>query len=83
MGRLFISLGEWFRILPNVFIDCPVFPVRILQNLFFFSTWGNRWCAPPVVFYVVMADDSIYEGISIVGNLTTSALIGQVSSFAT
>ena len=25
-------------------------------------TWGKRWCAPPVIMYMVMLDDSIYVG---------------------
>ena len=37
---------------------------------------GERWCAPPVVMYVVMVDDSIYEGLSPVGNLRTSTRVG-------
>ena len=37
---------------------------------------GERWCAPPVVKYLVLADDSIYEGLSPVGNLRTSARVG-------
>ena len=37
---------------------------------------GERWCAPPVVRYVVMVDDIIYEGLSLVGNLITIARLG-------
>ena len=37
---------------------------------------GERWCAPPVVKYLVLADDSIYESISPVGNLRTIARVG-------
>ena len=31
---------------------------------------------PPVVMYAGMVDDSIYEGLSPVGNLRTSARVG-------
>ena len=37
---------------------------------------GGRWGAPPVVKYCVLADDSIYEGLSLVGNLRTSNRVG-------
>ena len=37
---------------------------------------GERWCAPPIVMYGVMVDDSIYEGLSLVGNLITIARLG-------
>lgn len=36
---------------------------------------------PPVVTYMVMADDSTYEGISLVGILRNMAPMGKVSSF--
>ena len=79
----FIPLCEWFRILPNVFSDCPASPVHTQQHLSFVCTWGKRRCAPPVVSFRVMADNSIYEGLSPVGNLKTSTSIECVPSFAT
>ena len=71
-----LPLGEWFWILPTAVSGCPVSPVHTLQHLSFLCTWGERWCAPPVVKYVVMVDDSIYEGRSLVGNLRTNARVG-------
>ena len=71
-----LPLGEWFRILPSVVSGCPVFLVHIPQHLSFLCTWGKRWCAPPVVMYVVMVDDSIYKGLSLIGNLRTIARLG-------
>ena len=71
-----LPLGEWFWILPSEVSGYPVSPVHILQHLSFLCTWGERWCAPPVVKYCVLADDSIYEGLSLVGNLRTSARVG-------
>ena len=56
-----------------MFSGCLVSLVRILQHLSFLCTWENRWRAPPVVMYVVMVDDGIYEGLPLVGNLKTSA----------
>ena len=41
-----------------------------------FCVLGERWCAPPIVIYVVMVDDSIYEGRFLVGNLRTIAQLG-------
>ena len=76
MRGLFLPLGEWFRIVSNVFSGYPVSPVHINQNLPFLCTWGERWCAPPVVMYVLKADDSIYESISLVGNLSTIIRVG-------
>jgi len=64
-----LPLGEWFRVLPLDVSGCPVSPVHILQHLSFLCTWGNRWCAPPIVMYLVMVDESIYVGPSPVGNL--------------
>ena len=77
MRRPFLPLGEWFRTLPS-FSQWyyQVSPVYILQHLSFLCTWGNRWCAPPVVKYLVLADDSIYESLSPVGNLRTIARVG-------
>ena len=72
----FLPLGERFWILPTVGSGYPVSPVHILQHLSCLCTWGERWCAPPVVKYLVLADDSIYEGLSLVGNLRTSARVG-------
>ena len=71
-----LPLGEWFWILPSEVSGYPVSPVHILQHLSCLCTWGERWCAPPIVMYVVMVDDSIYEGLSLVGNLITSARLG-------
>ena len=71
-----LPLGEWFRILPTAVSGCLVSSVYILQHLSFLCTWGNRWCAPPVVKYCVLADDNIYEGLSLVGNLRTNARVG-------
>ena len=66
-----IHLGEWCRILPLDVSGCPVSPVHILQHLSFLCTLGERWCAPPVVMCMLMADDSIYQDLSLVGNLST------------
>ena len=52
-------------------VPCP-YPTAFIL----FVHVGERWCAPPIVMYVVMVDDSIYEGLSLVGNLTTSARLG-------
>ena len=71
-----LPLGERFRILPSVVSGCPVSPVHIPQHLSCLCTWGERWCAPPIVMYVVMVDNSIYEGLSLVGNLRTIARMG-------
>ena len=46
-------------------------PYPIAFNIFVYL--GERWCVPPVVRYVEMVDDSIYEGLSPVGNLRTNA----------
>ena len=59
----FIPLGEWFRILPLDVSGRPVSPIHILQYLSFLRTWGNRWCAPPVVMYALIEDDNIYDNI--------------------
>ena len=37
---------------------------------------GEQWCAPSVVMYGVLADDSIYEGLSLVGNFRIIARVG-------
>ena len=71
-----LPLGEWFWILPTVGSGYPVSPIHILQYLYFLCTLGERWCAPPVVMYVVMGDDSIYDGQFPVGNLRTSIRVG-------
>ena len=78
-----LPLGEWFRVLPLDVSGCPVSPVHILQYLSFLCTWGKRWCAPPVVMCMLMADDSIYQGLSRVGNLRTIIHMEEVSLFAT
>ena len=57
-------------------------PVHILQHLSFVCMWGTQWCASPVVIYMVMVDDITYEGLSQVGNLRTSTLLGQIPSLA-
>ena len=72
----FLPLGEWFWILPSVVGGCPVSPVHIPQHLSCLCTWGGRWCAPPIVMDVVMVDNSIYEGLSLVGNLRTIVRMG-------
>ena len=71
-----LPLGEWFRVLPTVISGCPVYPVHIPQHLSCLYTWGERWCVPPIVMYGVMVDNSIYEGLSLVGNLRTIARLG-------
>ena len=76
MRRLHLPLGEWYRILPNAVSGCLVSLVHIIQHLPCLCTWGKYWCAPLVVVYMVMADDIIYEGLSQVGNLRISALVG-------
>ena len=78
-----LPLCEWFRVLPLDVSGCPVLSVHILQHLSLLCTWGKRWCAPPVVICILMADNSIYQGLSLVGNLWTSVHMGEVSSFAT
>ena len=70
MRRPFLSLGEWFWILPSVVSGCPVSPIHILHHLSFLRTWGI------IVMYVVIVDDSICEGLSLVGNLRTIARLG-------
>ena len=54
-------------------VQCPL---SISYKIYPFAHLGERWCAPPVVMYVVMGDDSIYEGQSPVGNLRISARVG-------
>ena len=71
-----LPLGEWFRILPSAVSGCPMSPVHILHHLPCLCTWGKRWCAPPVVMYLVMADEIIYVGPSPVGNLKNQDLRG-------
>ena len=73
MGIPFLLLGEWFRILPNVFSDYPMSPVHIQHHLSFVCIWGKLWCVPPVVMYIVMVDDIIYESLLQVGNLRISS----------
>ena len=58
--------SQWISYFP-----CPHSIAFIL-----FVHLGERWCAPPVVRYVMMVDDSIYEGLSPVGNLSTSTRVG-------
>ena len=57
---------QWMSCVP-----CPYFTAFIL-----FVHVGERCCAPPVVKYLVLADDSIYESLSLVGNFRTSARVG-------
>ena len=52
-------------------VPCP-YPTAFIL----FVNLGERWCAPPIVMYMVMVDDSIYEGLSLVGNLRTNARLG-------
>ena len=68
MGR-HIPLGGWFRVLPSAVSGCSVSSVHIRQHLSSFCTWGNRWCALPVIMYVVIEDGSIDRGLSPVGTL--------------
>ena len=75
MGSI-IPLGEWYRILPNVFSGCSVSSVHILHHLPFLCTWRIQWCAPSVVIYVVMVDDGIYQGLLHIGNLITTTPMG-------
>ena len=50
--------------------------VIVVTAFILFAYLGERWCASPVVRYVVMVDDIIYEGLSPVGNLNTSDRVG-------
>ena len=72
MREPLLPLGKWFRILPNVFSSYSVFPVHILQYLSFLYT---RWCVPLRVMYSILAYDSIYESLFLVGNLRTSTRV--------
>ena len=72
----FLPLGEWFRILLLDVSECHVSSVYILQHLSFWCTWRIWLCAEPVVMYMEMVDDNIYEGLSLVGNLRTITRIG-------
>ena len=38
--------------------------LSISYSIYLFANWGKRWCVPPVVMYMVMADDIIYQEIS-------------------
>ena len=58
--------SQWMSCVP-----CP-YPTAFI----FFVHLGERWCAPPVVRCVVMVDDNIYEGLSLVGNLRTNVRVG-------
>ena len=58
--------SQWMSSVP-----CPYPTVFIL-----FVHLRERWYARPVVRYVVMVDDIIYEGLSLVGKLRTSARVG-------
>ena len=52
-------------------------PLSIFHSIYpVCALGGGRWCAPPIVMDVVMVDNSIYEGLSLVGNLRTIALLG-------
>ena len=53
-------------------VPCPHPSAFIL-----FVHMGERWSAPPVVMYGMLADDSIYEGLSLFGNLRTIAHAGM------
>ena len=61
-----LGRSQWMSSVP-----CPYSTAFIL-----FVHEGGRWCAPPVVRYVVMVDDSIYKGLSLVGNLRTIVRMG-------
>ena len=54
-------------------VQCPL---SIPYSIILFVHLRERWCAPPIVMYVVMVDDSIYEGLSLVGNRRTIARLG-------
>ena len=71
----FLSLGELWRIIPNVFSGCPI-PCPYPAAFTFLCTFWKRWCAPPVVKCLVMVNDSIYRSLSPVGNLRTIAPMG-------
>ena len=58
--------SQWMSCVP-----CPYSTAFIL-----FVHLGGRWCAPPIVMDVVMVDNSIYEGLSLVGNLGTITRLG-------
>ena len=58
--------SQWMSCAP-----CP-YPTAFILFVYL----GERWCAPSVGMYVVMVDDSIYEDLSPVGNLKTSARVG-------
>ena len=58
----------------NQWISCVPCPYSTAFILFVHS--GERWCAPPIVMDVVMVADSIYEGLSLVGNLRTIVRLG-------
>jgi len=82
MRGLNLPLGEWFRVLSLDVSVCPVPPTHILQYLSFLCTLENRWCASPVVMYMVMAGDSICVGPSPAGNLKTKTLVRRYHHFS-
>ena len=54
-------------------IQCPL---SIPFSIYHFCALGGTVGAPPVVTYVAMVADIIYEGRSLVGNLRTIARVG-------
>ena len=75
-------LGEWFKILPSAVSRYSVSPVHILQHLSFLCTGGIGGMRHPLLC-IVISYDIIYEGLSQVGNLRTSAPVEKGSSFTT
>ena len=55
-----------------------LFPLSISYIIYSLCACGGegRLCAQPVVMYMVIADDSIYEGLSLVGNFRTITRVG-------
>ena len=60
--------SQWMSCIP-----CP-YPTSVV--LFVHVEGGGRLYAQPIVTYMEMVDDIIYEGISLVGNLKTIARSG-------
>ena len=52
------------------------YPLFISYSIILFVHLRERWCVPPIVMYVVMVDDSIYDGVFLVGNDWTIARLG-------
>ena len=47
-------------------------PCPYSTSFTFFVHMGEQWYAPPIVMSLAMTDDSIYKGLSLVGNMRTS-----------